>query len=368
MGKEAPSAPPAPDPSITAKAQADANKDTAQYQQQLNMVGSSGPSGSVKYVKDPTQPSGYSQVTELNQGQQGLYDLGVAAQTGALGVANDQIGRIGTALDRELAPPELQKSVGPTDFTADREAVTDAVLNRYTSRLNPIWSQNESRLDTRLANQGLGANSTAAITAREGFGRDRNDAYDQALTSAILAGADEQNTLFNQNVTKGNFANSASQQDFQNTALARSQPINDFAALLGQGNIVLPQQYSGPNTSVANTDVLGAYGLKAQQDMNAYNAKVGSVNSANSGVAQLGSAAIKAAILSDIRMKKDIQRIGSAKGHNLYTFRYLDEAETSPLRFGVMAQEVAETRPDAVVERADGILTVDYAKLFGEAA
>jgi hypothetical protein len=368
MGKSAPKAPAPVDPTVMANAQADANSRTAREQQQMNMVGSTGPGGSVKYIRDPSQPGGYSQVTELSQGQQGLYDLGLAAQTGALGIANDQLGRVGSALDRDLTPPELRRNIGPTDFTADREAVTDAVFNRARSRLDPMWGQAEDKLNTRLSNQGLGGNSSAAITAREGFGRSRNDAYDTALSSAILAGSDQQNTLFNQSLAQGNFENAASQQDFGNTALARSQPINDFSALLGMGDVMMPQQYSGPNTSVANTDVLGAYGLNAQQQQNAYNAKMSNVNSRNSGIAQLGSAALSAAIMSDMRVKKDVQRIGSASGHNLYVFRYRDEPESAPLRFGVMAQEVAQTRPDAVVERPDGILTVDYAKLFGEAA
>lgn len=367
MGKSAPKAPAPVDPNVMSGAQSRANKDTAEYQQKLNMVGATGPGGSVKYVRDPSQPGGYSQVTELSQGQQGLYDLGLAAQTGALGVANNQIGRLGTALDQQLTRPDLVRGVGPTDFTADREAMTDAVFNRARSRLDPMWGQAEDKLDTRLANQGLSGNSSAAITAREGFGRNKNDAYDQALTSAILAGSDQQQRGFDQSVTKGNFANSASQQDFGNQAFARSQPISDFSALLGMGDIMMPQQYSGPQTSVAGTDVLGAFGLNSQQQQNAYNAKLASNNSKNAGIAQLGSAALQAAIMSDARVKKNIRRIGSADGHNLYVFHYHGEPDTAPLRLGVMAQEVGQSRPDAVVERDDGVLTVDYAKLFQDA-
>lgn len=272
--------------------QANANKDTAQYQQQLNMVGSQGPTGSVKYTRDPSQPGGYTQVTELSPEQQALYKLGVDAQTGAVGIANDQLGRISTALGQGLNAPQLQTSVGPTDFTADREAITDAVWNRAKSRLDPNWQSAEDRNRTRLSNQGLSQNSTAYRGAMDDFGRSRNDAYDQALSSAILAGSDQQNTLFNQAMAQGNFGNAARQQGFQNDALARSQPINDFQALLGMGQIQMPGSYQGPTTGVAPTDVMGAYGLAEQSKNNAYQAQVGNVNSKNAALGGLLGATI----------------------------------------------------------------------------
>jgi hypothetical protein len=287
VGKSPGKAPPPVQTDKLIGEQTQANKDTAQFQQKLNMVGSSGPGGSVKYINDPTQPGGYTQVTELDAGQQGLYDLGVKAQTGALGTANDQIGRINAALGRELAPPTLQSSVGPTDFTADREAITDAIFGRAKSRLDPMWMQAEDRLNTRLSNQGLGANSTAAITAREGFGRDRNDSYEQALTAAILGGSDQQERNFGQAVTQGNFANSARQQDFQNTAYAQNQPIDQFAALLGTGGLTMPTGYQGPTHSVNGTDVMGAYGLAEQSKQNAYAQKTANANSKNQAIAQI---------------------------------------------------------------------------------
>lgn len=364
MGKSAGKAPTPVDPTVVANAQSKANKDSAQYQQQLNMVGATGPGGSVKYVKDPTQPGGYTQVTELDPGQQSLYNLGVNAQTGALNVANDQIGRLGTALGRELTAPNLRTSVGPTDFTADRNAITDAVYGRYKSRLDPQWQQAEDRERNRLSNQGLSQNSTAYGTAMGDFSRGRNDAYDQALTSAILAGSDEQQRLFGQSMDQANFGNNAAQQGFQNDAYVQSKPIQDFSALLGMGNITMPTGYTGPQTSVNGTDVLGAFGLQAQQQQNAYNARQAKANSANQGIGQLAGSALSTAImLSDARVKKDISWATKANGHNLYFYRHIDEPSDAPLRLGVMAQEVAQTRPDAVLAVGD-LLAVDYGKLF----
>lgn len=64
---------------------------------------------------------------------------------------------------------------------------------------------------------------------------------------------------------------------------------------------------------------------------------------------------------SDRRLKTDITNTGHrTNGFAIYEFSYRDR----PGRYlGVMAQDVVRTRPDAVVERDDGYLMVDYAKL-----
>jgi len=63
---------------------------------------------------------------------------------------------------------------------------------------------------------------------------------------------------------------------------------------------------------------------------------------------------------SDIRLKEGILPVGYANGQTLWEFSYTG----SPERYrGVMAQLVAETRPDAVATMPDGFLAVDYAAL-----
>jgi hypothetical protein len=64
---------------------------------------------------------------------------------------------------------------------------------------------------------------------------------------------------------------------------------------------------------------------------------------------------------SDVRLKADIERVGTTVyGLPLYHFRYKTGAE----RFaGVMAQDVLEVMPDAVVVGADGYYCVKYAEL-----
>jgi len=65
--------------------------------------------------------------------------------------------------------------------------------------------------------------------------------------------------------------------------------------------------------------------------------------------------------VSDARLKRDIGLIGRLdNGLGLYSYRYL---WSDTVYVGVMAQEVALIRPDAVVHGLDGYLRVDYSRL-----
>jgi hypothetical protein len=66
-------------------------------------------------------------------------------------------------------------------------------------------------------------------------------------------------------------------------------------------------------------------------------------------------------ITSDVRLKRDIAQVGELdSGIGIYRYRYLWSDTTF---VGVMAQEVAAMKPEAVLRGADGYLRVDYARL-----
>ena len=69
---------------------------------------------------------------------------------------------------------------------------------------------------------------------------------------------------------------------------------------------------------------------------------------------------------SDIRLKENITQIGTSNGFNIYSWKWNKKgielgADKYPA-IGVIAQEVQETRPDAVITE-NGYLKVDYEKL-----
>ena len=70
--------------------------------------------------------------------------------------------------------------------------------------------------------------------------------------------------------------------------------------------------------------------------------------------------------LSDIRLKKNVKLIDRKNDINWYTWEWNDTATELGVddpTFGVIAQEVQNTHPDAISEGDDGYLKVDYRKL-----
>lgn len=319
------------------------------------MIGTEGPSGSVKYQADPTQPGGYSQVTTLSPTQQGLQDQQNSIYGQALGLGQKQLGNVDSALGQQLTAPSLQTQIGG-DYNQTVKAAQDAAYNQATSRLDPQWSMDQSHLQTQLANQGLSQNSAAYQNAMDTFGRAKNDAYSSAENQAFTQGQAAQNQGFNQSAAQGTFGNTAAQQGFTNQATAQNQPINQLSALLGLGQVSSPTGISYSPTQVANTDVLGANALGYQTASNNYNQAQQQQASTLNGLFNLGSTAI---MYSDRRLKLDIVKVGEAKGLNWYAYRYI----WSPIRhIGVMAQEVLLVKPEAVHE-VNGYLAVDYGAL-----
>jgi hypothetical protein len=322
------------------------------------MVNASGPTGAVRYVEDPTAPGGYRQETSLSPGEQQNYDRSTSVYGSALDTAGQQIGRVNTALGQGLNTeglPELQGYNSP-DF--DRQRFEDSVYASQTRRLDPQFDRLERSQDARLAAQGLGANSDATRSLRQDFARDRNDAYAAARDQAIQAGGSEQSRAVQNAIAGGTFGNQARTQGLQERAYVQNQPLQQLQALLGTGQVGMPQGIQYSPTGVGQTDVLGANALSQQQRNANYQAQIGQQNALMSGLFQLGGAAIGA---SDRRLKRDIKRVGTmANGLPVYEYRYVWGRKR---HIGVMAQDVLKAGIDAVVRHWTGFLMVDYGKL-----
>jgi hypothetical protein len=83
--------------------------------------------------------------------------------------------------------------------------------------------------------------------------------------------------------------------------------------------------------------------------------------------AELLGTAMTAGLISDVRLKTNINYIGmSEQGHKLYTWEWNEKAKNigidSPT-FGVLAQEVMKYKPSAVSQREDGYYIVNYKEL-----
>lgn len=364
-----PRPPAAPDPVQLANAQSAANTATAREQQRLNMVNTSGPQGTVRYIADPSAPGGYRQETALSPLEQQNYERSTGVYGSALDTAGQQIGRVNTALGQGLNTeglPELQGYNAP-DF--DRQRFEDSVYASQTRRLDPQFQRLERSQDARLAAQGLGANSEATRNLRSDFARDRTDAYGEAANQAIQAGGAEQSRAIQQAIAGGTFGNQARTQGLQERAYVQNQPLQQLQALLGTGQVGMPQGIQYNPTGVGQTDVLGANAMSLGQQNANYNARMAQQGGLMSGLFSLGSAGLGAygaigaarAQPSDRRLKRDIKRVGTmANGLPVYEYRYIWGRKR---HIGVMAQDVLKAGIDAVVCHWTGFLMVDYGKL-----
>ena len=318
MGKSAPTPPTPVDPTVVSQAQTASNIATADNQSQLNNGNSYGPNGSVTNTYDPAANQ-WNQTTTLSPQEQSILDQGQQAQGTALGIANNQLGNVQTALNQQLTAPTMQTGVqgGPLQMSVGGQNVNQSVQNAEQANfagqmqlLAPQMQQASEQQNAQLVAQGLNPNDAAFQNSQTLFNNGQAVQLGQAASNAVNAGNAEQNTLFGQQLNQGQFANTAQgqqfsqnmsgaqlnnqaqQADFTNQAYAQQQPINEFDALMSSGQVGMPTAANLSQTSVAPTDVTGAYGLQAQQQQQQYQSQLAQQQSSLGGLFNLGSAAM----------------------------------------------------------------------------
>ncbi len=367
MGKKGGSAPQAPNPAATAAAQGAANKDTAIAQATLNRIDEYTPYGNSVYSPtggtDVNGITPYKRTTTLDPAQQSIVDKQTAISGQLNDLAGNQISRVGDAISQPFSYSGMPAA--PTADSTARQQTIDALYGQATSRLDPRFAQDQTQLQTDLANQGIGVGSTAYNSSLESFGRPKNAAYTSALNQAIASGGGEQSRLFG---LQGNERTRA----IQEAAYLRNTPLNEASALMGAGGGITNPQFSpAPQTAIGSTDVTGPTALAYQGQMNAYNQRVGSSNAAMGGLfglagAGLGGYAGSTAgsnaigrVFSDKRVKCNISKVGTLdNGLPVYSFQY---KWGGPQQIGLMAQDVEKVNPSAVGE-VSGVKTVDYSE------
>lgn len=235
-----------------------------------------------------------------------------------------------------------------------------------------------------LANAGM---QTAASQANAGYqtSASQTNANNQTQTStansaleaarraqmvAAYGDATRTNAAVNQqNYAQGQdaaaFQNDASQQALAREIAMRQMPLNEANALRSGAQVNMPafqSYYTGAGaTPPPIMDGAVAAGTAAN---NAYAQQTASQNALYGGLATVGSAAIPFLPFSDIRVKKNIRRIGDhPAGVGRYTWDWIDGSGSS---YGVIAQELQKVRPDAVGIRPDGFLGVRYDLIGGQ--
>lgn len=381
----------------------------------MNRIDQVTPQGNLTYTQNGTNADGtpkYTQTQTYSPDEQAKYDLSNKAAIALGGVANNNLGRVAEAqaspwstegmtpgrssasggpLQRSLDYSGLTKLPGTDDFGAEGQRMSESVYRQAASRLDPQWAQNDNDVKAALAAKGISENSDAYRREYDNLNRAKTDAYNQANYSAVEAGANEQSRLFglsmsarqqgqNEVNTQGAFANTAQNQAFnqdaanvamanqarqreiEEAAYARNIPLNEIASLLSGTQVSDPSFNPVAQVGVAAPDYMGA----VQNNYNAQNANYQAKQAARSSTlgSIFGAAGTAAGMfaMSDRRMKENIKRIGTlANGLATYAFNYIGNMAQ---QFGVMAQEVLLVNPEAVVQDADGVMYVNYGKVF----
>ncbi len=234
-------APKPPNPAVVAREQSRLNKETAVTQSQLGQVNQTTPTGSLSYEQIGTWPDGtprYSATQALNPQSQGLFDT-------LMNTSQQVASGIGAPIEQA----ELQTSVGPDDFSADRLRVEESLFNR----LNPQIDRARSAQEADLIARGVRPGSAAYDRAYSNLGQQENDLRSQI----VLAGGQEQSRQFADALQSGMFSNQALQQMFQNRMSARQAPINEIGALWSGAQVNQPNYVNTPQPGVAGVDYAG---------------------------------------------------------------------------------------------------------------
>ena len=343
MGKK--SAPAPPDPVATAKAQGKLNTQAAIDQQKLNMVDQFTPYGSLIYSPAAWDSEGYGQATDQyntdlsaynqkvsaggggsRQGMEGTWGkLGTAINTARFGSAPTAPDKSQFGFDplrmqatQTLSPEnqrmlDLQNQAGikfgetantqlnqvsdrlsqPLDFSSlgdapvANEETRKASVEAMLARLQPVWDQDQRKMNADLINRGLMPGSEAWRRATDDFNRMKTD----ARFAADQYGGDEMARTFGLELTGRN-------QGINEMERLRSGPINELSAMLS-GSQVTPAQYvNAPQGRINPADLTGATYASYQGEVDRQNQKNSVTNALMGGLFGLGSAGLGAYGLS----------------------------------------------------------------------
>lgn len=380
-------APKAPDAKELAGLQTGTNISTGVANTTLGQVNQVGPGGSLTYktsgfedIVDPVSGKTFkvpirTATTTLDAANQQIYDTGVATSQNLANVAKDASGRLGSLMGQPLSMeglPEggssagVQTSLPNTDYTAARDRVEAALLEKLNKQSDRDWEAQR----TSLAQQGIALGSDAGARTMDQFQSTRSN----DRINAILAAGDELSRMQGLDINAGNFANSAQAQQFNQSEQARAarlgeryaernQPLNEILALAGGAQLQQPQFQTAGGAQIPTTDYAGLSQQEYANKLGAYNQQQQTYGDTLGGLFSLGGSLIR---LSDERTKKDIRRVGTTgKGHGVFEFRY---KHGGPVQLGLMAQDVESREPEAVINTTSGLKLVDYGRALEAAA
>jgi len=217
--------------------------------------------------------------------------------------------------------------------------------------------ENQAQLSrASLYNQALGQDNATEFSRaglyNQALGQDNLTEFSRAGLYNSALGQD-----FSQGLSRAQFGNQAQQQQLAQDLTLRGQPINEIIGLMGGSQLQLPQFAGYTPTQIAPTPTFAATQAQNQAAMQNYGIQQAGANATTQGLGSLGLAG--AMYFSDRRLKSNIVQVGEHPlGIGIYEYDIFGKRER-----GVMADEVAQVMPDAIVPHSSGYMMVNYGKL-----
>lgn len=203
-----------------------------------------------------------------NQMQQNLGELGVS-QSGRLQ------GLLGTNLDttglQDWSTGKAPTEYDPNAYAAQRDQVTQALMDRYRAQTDPQRAAQESQLAAR----GLSPGSKNWGSVQDTQNRQDTD----QMSAAILAGGQEQSRMlgeeragYQQQQDYASFLNNLRGGQLQERQTVRNAPINEISALMSGSQVSVPQftpfQSQGVGSTNIGSMIYGDYANRANAAAN----------------------------------------------------------------------------------------------------
>jgi hypothetical protein len=252
---------------------------------------------------------------------------------------------------------------------AQQQAYNQAQGNAQFQNAAQAQQYGQNLSDMQAQNTAVGQRFGMDTSNQASTNNAQTQQYNAAMANANLNNQ-QLSQLYNQQLQSGQMSNAASNQQLAQNQAIQQNDLNILQALrtgaqLNTAN--LPAVGVSQPAQLANwqgADFLGAATAKGQYDQSMYNAQLAAqsqmVSALIGGAGALGGAGIGAAVKSDRRLKKNIKRIGThVLGIGLYTWDYLWGEPFA----GVMADEVEQVMPEAIVMHPSGFKMVNYSML-----
>jgi len=265
------------------------------------------------------------------------------AVTGATNIYNQTAGGVNAAAQNYGGVAgQAQEALGSTGESALRTGISG-----LQALYDPAYQ--EQQMQAALAPAQAQYRQNIADQGAQFGGAGQIGSARQALAAQQLAG---QSSAIQQQTAAQVMNNIARQRQEAGTALARLGQEGLTGSQAAAANQVTasmtPQQLYNQYASVIFGTPGGSYSpnFAGTQGMNTSSTTSGRTSNWNAGFD-----------LSDRRAKTDVTFVGKRGEHKVYTFKYIG---SDTLYEGVMAQDLLEYMPEAVIVGDDGLYRVDY--------